>query len=742
VPATAATVAVWPSWRGGHHEGRLDAPLPLRWTADEGIRWKTPVPGAGHSSPIVFGDQVYVSAADLDQGANLIDRWLRVATMAGLGAVVLLAVQGIASRCDPRRSPSAGDLLAATGVACSVLLVAILATTADALFDFPRCNIRGWITGAVFASLCLALAAAATDRRWQRLALGAVGAIVAIFLLVAFPSKDYAFRGGIGSVRMQVSLVACAIPLLVGAAIAVAGRRAVLATWPRTLALAAGVAGLATGAVLLLQHLLVFRDGAFPERPYEPAIAPWWLAALLTMVAVARAVRRAQVAPFWTNLSIVAIGSLSTIVGLVVAVERLATRSVYLAYQLDRPRVALSAPSVVVGTVAAIVAVLGLALLWRARTREARPGRPATRALAWTAAALAVVYFVRVNYAATEPQLVRTIISLSRASGEIRWTLKGLAAAQPPMDGRNTPATPTPVTDGRMVCAYFGTPGLMCADVAGQPLWERRDLPYDGIYGAGFSPVLADGLVVLSSQTPDGAAVIHALDAATGATRWQHRFQASRTITGNNRTPIVRDMKGTKVLVVWGLDDVRGFALETGAPLWRHPADSGGDLVSSAVSDGTRLFLADINGTSALDVARLADGQDAVLWTSNARANCASPVLANGLLFAVSDGGIATATDAATGALRWRQRLPGHYYASPVASATAVYFTNSDGLTTVTAAAPVYQALAASDLGEETFASMAAAPGELYVRTVSAVYAIAGTEPPTPGPAVARLGAP
>jgi outer membrane protein assembly factor BamB len=442
-------------------------------------------------------------------------------------------------------------------------------------------------------------------------------------------------------------------------------------------------------------------------------------------------------------LAVVASGALSMVASAVIVIEFLATRSVYLAYQLDRPRLALSAPPVAVWTAAAVVAAAGAAILWRARRRDASAPEPAaTRALAWTALALAAVYFVRVNYASAEPQLVRTIVSLSRASGEIRWTLRGLAAAQPAMDGRNTPATPTPVTDGRIVCAYFGTPGLMCADVAGRPLWQRRDLPYDGIYGAGFSPVLAEGLVVLSSQTPDGAAAIHALDARTGATRWQRRFQAAQTITGNNRTPIVRDMQGTKVLVVWGLDDVRGFALATGAPLWRHPADSGGDLVSSAVSDGRRLFLADINGTSALDIGRLADGRDAVLWTSNVRANCASPVLVNGLLFAVSDGGIATATDAATGALRWRQRLPGHYYASPVASPTAVYFTNSDGLTTVAAATPVFQALATSDLGEETFASMAAVHGELYLRTVHAVYAIAGTDTASGTPGAARLGSP
>jgi outer membrane protein assembly factor BamB len=77
--------------------------------------------------------------------------------------------------------------------------------------------------------------------------------------------------------------------------------------------------------------------------------------------------------------------------------------------------------------------------------------------------------------------------------------------------------------------------------------------------------------------------------------------------------------------------------------------------------------------------------RDPVRWRSGARANCVSPVLANGILFTVTDAGVATAIRADSGETLWRRRLPGHYFASLVASPSAVYFTNSDGLTTVIA---------------------------------------------------------
>jgi hypothetical protein len=52
---SAASIHVWPGWRGLTAEGRVPQRLPTTWSASEGIRWKTLIPGGEHSSPIVFG---------------------------------------------------------------------------------------------------------------------------------------------------------------------------------------------------------------------------------------------------------------------------------------------------------------------------------------------------------------------------------------------------------------------------------------------------------------------------------------------------------------------------------------------------------------------------------------------------------------------------------------------------------------------------------------------------------------
>jgi outer membrane protein assembly factor BamB len=53
----------WPGWRGDGLGISPEKNLPLKWSEDEGVKWKTPIPGAGHSSPIVWGNRIFVTTA-------------------------------------------------------------------------------------------------------------------------------------------------------------------------------------------------------------------------------------------------------------------------------------------------------------------------------------------------------------------------------------------------------------------------------------------------------------------------------------------------------------------------------------------------------------------------------------------------------------------------------------------------------------------------------------------------------
>jgi outer membrane protein assembly factor BamB len=62
----AGAVANWPSFRGSNASGIADGyPLPSHWDAasSKNIRWKTTIPGLGLSSPVIWGDRIYLSTA-------------------------------------------------------------------------------------------------------------------------------------------------------------------------------------------------------------------------------------------------------------------------------------------------------------------------------------------------------------------------------------------------------------------------------------------------------------------------------------------------------------------------------------------------------------------------------------------------------------------------------------------------------------------------------------------------------
>lgn len=66
LPAPASSQGSWPSFRGPNASGVADGQrLPDKWsgTTGENVLWRTPIPGLAHSSPIVWGDRVFVTSA-------------------------------------------------------------------------------------------------------------------------------------------------------------------------------------------------------------------------------------------------------------------------------------------------------------------------------------------------------------------------------------------------------------------------------------------------------------------------------------------------------------------------------------------------------------------------------------------------------------------------------------------------------------------------------------------------------
>ena len=302
-------------------------------------------------------------------------------------------------------------------------------------------------------------------------------------------------------------------------------------------------------------------------------------------------------------------------------------------------------------------------------------------------------------------------------------------------------ASPSPVTDGEVVVAHFGNGDLAAYDADGKLLWRHNLQNEQGDYtiwwGHANSPVLVGGLVV-SACVQDSLADVGgrspsylvAHDLRTGEQRWltPRKTTATAEECDAYTTPVVRQAGSRNELVVMGGNQLDAYDPATGKQLWYLPGLRGGRTVTGpTVADGL-VFATQGKGGPLLAVRPVASGElsaDAVAWKhTQGTSDSSTPVVSAGLLFWITDGGLAHCCDARTGEMKWKERLPGDYKASPVAAEGRVYFLNRSGLCTVVAASSEFTRLAANQVGGETIASPAVAGGRIYLRALSALYCL------------------
>jgi outer membrane protein assembly factor BamB len=121
-----------------------------------------------------------------------------------------------------------------------------------------------------------------------------------------------------------------------------------------------------------------------------------------------------------------------------------------------------------------------------------------------------------------------------------------------------------------------------------------------------------------------------------------------------------------------------------------------------------------------------------VMWKeTSAIPEVPSPLAYENRVYMVRNGGVLTCVDAATGKLRYRNRLGagGPYYSSPVAAAGKIFLASGEGTIVVLAAGDTFDVLAKNELHEPIFATPAVLDGVLYVRTAAHLFAFAQKSP-------------
>ena len=233
--------------------------------------------------------------------------------------------------------------------------------------------------------------------------------------------------------------------------------------------------------------------------------------------------------------------------------------------------------------------------------------------------------------------------------------------------------------------------------------------------------------------------MVAALDARTGKERWKtwRREPWSQAYA----TPLIIHVGetgsagGVDQLVSPAAFYAAAYDPATGREIWRVRYDDGFSNVPRPVFARGLVFITTGFQQPSLLAVR-PDGKGDVTRTHVAwRLDrgvplTSSPVVAGDSLYMVSDAGVLSAVDLATGTVRWQGRLGGNYSASPILADGMIFISSEEGVTTVVRPGASFERIAVNQLDAPILASLAVANRSLFVRTATHLYRIANSSSP------------
>lgn len=331
----------------------------------------------------------------------------------------------------------------------------------------------------------------------------------------------------------------------------------------------------------------------------------------------------------------------------------------------------------------------------------------------------------------------RKLLCLDRRTGKSIWQKTVLKSELETKHQLNSRASSTPATDGKIVVIAFLktdgstipapnvgkprpiTPGeaiVAAYDMKGNKKWDSNLGPFISAHGFCSNPVLFEDLVIVNGDH-DGEAYLFGLDRETGKIRWKDkRDNGIRSYA----TPIIRNLDGRLQMVLAGSESVISYDPRTGERYWKIDGPTE-QFVASMVDDGERFFVTagfpdrhilaiEPDGTGNVTNSHIA-------WrTTRGAAYVPSPVVSGDYLIVISDNGIGSCFDSATGERQWRNRMGPRFSSSMVAADGLVYLPSDRGVTTVFKPGPDYEEVAENELGEFVSTSPAISQGQIFIR--------------------------
>lgn len=321
------------------------------------------------------------------------------------------------------------------------------------------------------------------------------------------------------------------------------------------------------------------------------------------------------------------------------------------------------------------------------------------------------------------------VSAFDRGTGRRMWQFELPGEGPlPSVHEKHNLASPSPVTDGERVYAWFATGQIAAVDLSGKLVWKTNLGATYGAFeinwGHGSSPTIYRDLLILLCYH-ERASYLLALDSRTGAVRW--KADAAAGVTSYS-TPLVVETGGKAEIVVNSSAGVSGHDVSTGERLWHIEEPNRFPIPMPLFHDGLIYTSRGYRSSPFMAVRPGGRGNVAgshVAWRAPSGAPYVSSlVYHNGLIYMVGDVGVLTVIDATTGTRVHQERIGGVYSASPVAGDGKIFLLSEDGETVVVEAGRTPRILARNRLSARQLASPAIAGGRLFIRSDEVMYAI------------------
>ncbi len=330
----------------------------------------------------------------------------------------------------------------------------------------------------------------------------------------------------------------------------------------------------------------------------------------------------------------------------------------------------------------------------------------------------------------------RFLLAFGRQDGSQLWSKTVNFDGREPTHSGNPYASASPVTDGEVVCASFGSAGLIGCTVEGELLWKKDLGSLQHVFGNASSPVLAGDLCILWCG-PGRRQFVLAVNKRTGEEVWRFDvpggkpdFDLPSDCVGSWATPLLAKIDHQQQLILNAPEQLIALDPQTGSKLWF--ADGLGKLAYSSpvVWQDTVVVM---SGYHAPVLAAKATGhgdvtKTHVLWRRAERQpqRIGSPLVLNGRLYCINENGVAECFDVSSGKRlsQSSSRVCGQTWSSLVFADGHFYICSLQGTTTVLSADDDFEIVARNRLDDRIASSPAISNGQVFIRGYDYLYCI------------------